>query len=144
MPNWKIDTRFNTPENASVLAFLRDANPSAHSDVAEELLRSAEGIPCVAHYCPDSQSYAFVVLHLADSTIIGLAYGQSALAYRLPHHLHAEACVQRACVAEELGHDWLRFEPWSDAEKLQESRRRLGHWCRVATREMSGPKGPTG
>ena len=140
MPNWKIDTRFDIPENESVLAFLRDANPSAHSDVAEELLRSAERIPGVAHYCPDSQSYAFVVLHLQDSTIIGMAYGQSALAYRLPDHLHAEACEQRAWTAEELGPDWLRFEPWSEAETLQESRHRLGRWCSVAAREMSGPK----
>jgi hypothetical protein len=144
MRNWKVDTRFDTPANSSVLAFLRDTNPSAHSDVAEELLRSAEGIPGVAHYCPDSQSYAFVILHLADSTIIGMAYGQSALAYRLPHHLHAEACEQRACAAAELGPDWLRFEPWSDAEKLQESRHRLSRWCSVAAEEMSGPKGPTG
>ena len=144
MSNWKIDTRFDIPENASVLGFLRDSNPSAHSDVAEELMRSAEGIPGIAHHCPDSQHYAFVVLHLKDSTIIGLAYGQSALAYRLPDHRHAEACEQRGWPAEELGLGWVRFEPWSDAESLQQSRRRLAHWCSVAAREMSGPKGPTG
>jgi hypothetical protein len=103
MPDWTIDTRFDTPANADVLSFLRTNNPSAHSDVAEELLRSAEGVPGVSHYCPDSKSYAFVVLHLEDSTIIGLAYGQSALAFNLPGHLHAEACEQGGWTAAEVG-----------------------------------------
>ena len=137
MPDWKIDTRFDTPENADVVAFLRTNNPSAHSDVAEELLRSAEGVPGVSHYCPDSKSYAFVVLHLEDSTIIGLAYGQSALAFRLPDHMHAEACEQGGWAAEELGAGWIRFEPWSDSETLDESRHRLAHWCRVAAGEQN-------
>ena len=132
MPDWKIDNRFNTLENAEVVAFLRATNPSAHSDVAEELLRSAEGVPGVSYYCPDSKSYAFVVFHLEDLNIIGLAYGQSALAFRLPGYLHAEACAQRGWAAEELGAGWIRFEPWSDSETLDESRRRLAHWCRVA------------
>ena len=137
MPDWKIDNRFNTLENAEVVAFLRATNPSAHSDVAEELRRSAEGVPGVSHYCPDSKSYAFVVLHLEDSTIIGLAYGQSALAFRLPGHMHAEACEQGGWIAAEVGPAWIRINPWSDAETLDESRRRLAHWCRVAAGEQN-------
>ena len=142
MPDWKIDNRFDTPENAEVLSFLSTNNPSAHSDVAEELLRSAEGVPGVRYYCPDSKGYAFVVIHLEDSTIVGLAYGQSALAFSLPGHLHAEACEQGGWAGEELGAGWIRFEPWSDSETLDESRRRLAHWCRVAAsrgRTESGP-----
>ena len=137
MPDWKIDNRFATTANADVLSFLRANNPSAHSDVAEELRRSAEGVPGVCHYCPDSERYAFVVLHLADSTIIGLAYGQSALAFSLPGHLHADARERGGWPAEELGAGWIRFRPWSDNETLVESRRRLARWCRVAVGEQN-------
>ena len=134
MPAWKIDSRFDTQQNTHVLAFLRAKNPYAHSDVAEELLRSAEGVPDVAHYCPDRNGYAFVFLHIEDSTIIGLAYGQSGLAYRLPAPLTAEAERHGAWPADELGTGWVHFSPWSDAETLPESRRRLAHWCNIAAR----------
>ncbi|MBW2236704.1 MAG: hypothetical protein JRG85_15055 [Deltaproteobacteria bacterium] len=86
----------------------------------------------VDHYCPDLPHYAFVVLHLEDSAIIGLAYGQSGLAYRLPDSRIAEAARAGAQPAEGLGSNWFLLEPWSDTETLQESRRRLAHWCRVA------------
>jgi hypothetical protein len=132
MSTWKIDRRFDTPQNAQVLAFLRADNPSAHSDVAEELLRSAEGMAGVEPYSPDRPRCAFVMLHLEDSTIIGLAYGQSGLAYRLPDSRIAEAGRAGAQPAEGLGSNWFLLEPWSDTETLQESRRRLAHWCRVA------------
>ena len=132
MSTWKIDRRFDTPPNASVLAFLRANHLSAHSDVADELVRSAEGVAGVEPYCPDLPHYAFVMLHLEDSTIIGLAYGQSGLAYRLPDSRIAEAGRAGAQPAEGLGSNWFLLEPWSDTETLQESRRRLAHWCRVA------------
>ena len=132
MSTWKIDRRFDTPQNAQVLAFLHADNPSAHSDVAEELLRSADGVAGVDPYCPDLPHYAFVILHLEDSTIIGLAYGQSGLAYRLSDSRIAEAARAGAQPAEGLGSNWFLLEPWSDTETLQESRRRLAHWCRVA------------
>jgi hypothetical protein len=134
MSTWRIDSRFDRQQNTHVLAFLRAHNPSAHSDVAEELLRSAERVPGVAHYCPDLDRYAFVVLHLADSTIIGLAYGQSGLAYRLPASHIVEAERHGAWPAEEIGAGWVHFSPWSDAETLAESRHRLAHWCSIAAR----------
>lgn len=132
MPAWNIDRRFDMPENARVLAFLRANDPSAHSDVAEMLLRSAGEVPGVAHYCPDTDRYAFVILYLEDSTIIGLAYGQSGLVYRVPDDCIFEARRGGGRPAEELGPGWIRFEPWSDAETLEESRRRLAHWCSIA------------
>ena len=134
MSAWKIDSRFDTPQNTHVLAFVRANDSSAHSDVAEELLLSAEGVRGVAHYCPDPHRYAFVVLHLDDSTIIGLAYGQSGLAYRLPGPHVVEAERHGAWRAAELGAGWVRFSPWSDGETLVESRRRLAHWCSIAAR----------
>ena len=71
MISWTIDRRFVTPANADVLRFLRQGNPSAHSEVAEELIRSGASLPGVHHYCPDPARDAFVVLHLEDPTIVG-------------------------------------------------------------------------
>lgn len=76
--------------------------------------------------------YAFVVLHLEDATIIGLAYGQSGLVFRVPGDRLAEARRQGGRLSEELGPGWVSFEPWTDAESLEESRRRLARWCRIA------------
>jgi hypothetical protein len=135
MGRWIIDQRFDTPANREVLRFLRDKNPSAHSDVADELVRSAAGIPGVEHYCPDPARYAFVVLHRRDQTILGLAWGQSALAFRLPGQRIPDATRDCGTVEAELGPTWVRFEPWKDHEPLSESRGRLAHWCAVAAGE---------
>jgi hypothetical protein len=132
MTPWSIDSRFSTTANVEVLRFLRSSHPSAHSDVAEELIRSGAGVAGVHRYCPDPAHYAFVALHLDDSTIIGLALGQSRLAFRLPEDRVSEAVRGGGVVDAELGPAWVRFEPWTDEETLAESRRRLARWCAVA------------
>jgi hypothetical protein len=144
MISWTIDRRFVTPANADVLRFLRQGNPSAHSDVAEELIRSGASLPGVHHYCPDPARYAFVVLHLEDATIVGLAFGQSTLALHLPELRVAEAVRDGGTVAPELGPTWVRFEPWANHEPLAESRRRLTRWCAVAAGgpAVEGPQRP--
>jgi hypothetical protein len=86
----------------------------------------------VRHYCPDPARYAFVVLHLDDATIIGVAFGQSALAFRLPEARVSEAIRDGGSLDPELGSGWVRFEPWTSHEPLVESRRRLARWCAVA------------
>jgi len=132
MTAWYIDERFSIPANASVLAFIRDRELSAHSDVAEELTRSGSGLSSVHTWCPDPPRYAFVVLHLEDGTIIGLAYGMSGLAFRLPEHRVEEALCEGGIKAEEIGPGWIRFEPWTPEETLAQSHERLGRWCAVA------------
>lgn len=132
MGAWAIDGGFSTAANADVLDFLRRRNPSAHSDVAEELTRAGAGLPGVRSYCPDPQRYAFVVLHLDDLTIMGLAFGQSGLAFRLPGDRVQEAVRDGGAVAVELGPTWVCFEPWTNRETLAQSRQRLARWCAVA------------
>ena len=132
MAPWVIDRRFCTAANADVLRFLRNVNPSAHSDVAEELIGSGADVAGVHHYCPDPVRYAFVALHLDDSTIVGLAFGQSHLSFRLPEHRVPEAVRDGGAVDAELGPTWVRFEPWTNQETLSESRQRLARWCAVA------------
>ena len=132
MAPWAIESRFSTAVNASVLRFLHSRNLYAHSDVAEELIRSGGGVDGVHHYCPDRARYAFVVLHLDDSTIVGLAYGQSRLAFRVQEDRVVEAVRDGGAVDAELGPTWVHFEPWTNEETLAESRRRLARWCMVA------------
>jgi len=132
MSGWVIDERFSTAANASVMSFLRRRNFSAHSDVAEELTRAAAGVPGIRSYCPDPAGYAFVALHLDDHTIVGLAFGQSGLAFRLPEDRVPEAIPEGGAMADELDSMWVRFEPWTDRETLAESRQRLARWCAVA------------
>jgi len=127
--DWEIDGRFDRPVNATVVGFLRRTLPSAHGDVAEELQRSAAALGGVASWCPDAEAYAFVVLHRADGTLVGLAWGQGALAYRLPGAVGVQARSEGAVAAPELGPDWVRMAPWTDDETLEASRRRLARWC---------------
>jgi len=130
MAAWVIDDGFRTRTNAKVLPFLRDI--SAHSDVAEELTRAGATVSGVRSYCPDPARYAFVAIHLDDFTIIGLAFGLSGLAFRLPEEQVQEAIREGGAVAGELGPEWVRFEPWSNHETLAQSRDRLARWCAVA------------
>lgn len=136
MNRWAIDGRFEIAANAGVLEFLRRTMPSAHSDVAEALYRSADGLAGVFYYCPDRRRDAFVLLHLADFSIIGLAYGQSSLAYRLPHESIQRAIEDGGSAAPELGSRWVYFAPWSNDEPLARSWQRLALWCSVAARAV--------
>jgi hypothetical protein len=132
MAAWVIDQRFCTDVNAVVLSFLQQGKVSAHSDVADELTRAGAGLPRVRLYCPDPARYAFVALHLDDLTFVGLAFGQSGLAFRLPQHRVQEALGDGGALAVELGPTWVRFAPWTDHETLAQSRQRLARWCAVA------------
>lgn len=132
MAGWVIDERFSTVSNAETLRYLRQTNPSAHSDVAEELVRAGAGVTGVRSYCPDPSRYAFAVLYLGDLTIIGLAFGMSGLAFRLPQARLAEALRDGDAVADELEPAWVRFQPWNNHETLGRSRQRLARWCAVA------------
>lgn len=142
MGRFEIDPRFEVTANAPVLEFLRRTMPSAHSDVAGELSRSAKGLDGVSFYCPDPGRYAFVLLHLTDFSVVGLAYGQSRLVYRLPNVRIREAIEDGGLAATELGPCWIFFPPWSNDEPLQQSRRRLARWCSIAVGRAPRMKAP--
>ena len=74
----------------------------------------------------------FVALHLDDFSIVGLAFGMSGLAFRLPEESIPEALRDGGAIAVELGPTWVRFEPWTDRETLAQSRERLARWCAAA------------
>ena len=83
---WPLDERFRIPENRAILDFVQRDNPSAHDDVATVLTESAKGMSDAGWYCPDVQSYAYVVLHTQGDRIFGIAFG--AVAAGRAHRSH--------------------------------------------------------
>jgi hypothetical protein len=131
---WPRDARFTIGTNADVLAFIERKQPSAHDDVASALMQSARGLSQVEWYCPDPHRYAYVVLHTRDNRIFGVAFGMSALAYRLPPGRIAEAVSEGGRVYAEIGDDWVAFEPWEGRDAAA----RLRRWCGVACAHARG------
>lgn len=125
---WTIEDRFRTAGNRDVVSYImRHRNLSAHDEVAEALTRSAHGLPDVQWYCPDVHSYAYFVLHSRSNRIFGIAFGQRALAYRLPRERVAEALAEGWSLCAEIGDDWVRLDPWRTNGPAAVSK-----WCRIS------------
>ena len=104
---WQLPSYLVRSSNAAVTRFLEQTSPSAHSDVADELLLSADGLAGVSSYCPDFQNYAFLVVHTADNQIFGLAYGMKRLCYQVPSGFSAEVEADGGQVLAEIGFGWF-------------------------------------
>lgn len=121
--------------NSRVLDYVRKDRPSAHSDVAEVLARIAGRVDGVRCYCPDPERYAYVVAYRVDLKIIGLAFGSSGLAFRVPRaHVQSARCAG-GTDDPRIGPEWVRFAPWAEGESTSETLDRLARWCRVAAIE---------
>ena len=136
---WQVPERWRLPGNAEVIAVLEDGQLSAHSDVAEELARAAEGLPDVTRWCPDPAGYSAEVLVAAGGRIFGVASGMSGLDFRLPSNLRDAALNDGATLSPTLGPAWFRFDPFQPDVPQEQIRARLRHWCRVAHAGASGP-----
>jgi hypothetical protein len=122
---WPLDDKLKIGANKDVIAFIQRVNPSAHDDVASALTDSATGLSDVKSYCPDLHAYAYVVLHTQANRIFGIAFGMNALVYRLPADVLPEALAEGGKAYEDIGADWVLFEPWNQPMRLR-------HWCKVA------------
>jgi hypothetical protein len=131
-PRWLLPDRLKQPENSRVHDFVRDVRPSAHSDVAEVLIRAVDHVAGVRCYCPDPARYAYVVAYRPDARIIALAFGMSGLAFRLPGHRVRAALLAGGAAESRLGAEWVRFAPWVEGESPAETLDRLVYWCRIA------------
>ena len=129
---WKIDTIFSSTANDSVLSFLVERSPSAHSDLVSELSLAAQSAPDSHLYCPDKANYAFFAVHRSDYTIVALALGMRQIVFRLPEVLVPEALRDGGTLFTEIGPEWVSFEPSSKSESITDSKQRLGLWCRRA------------
>ncbi len=95
--------------NGDAMAYLRAHEPSCHDEVAEALLRAAEGCGEWLAFSPSFEQYRYVAL-VANRRIFALGIGQRSVCYRLPPALRATALQTGAVAAEEIGKDWVRFE----------------------------------
>jgi hypothetical protein len=130
------DSRFVIGENADVIDFIRRVNPFAHSDVGSALFDLGKEIPGAHAYCPVPSVYSYVVLHTAENRIFAIAFGMSALAFRLATRDEAAALSDGGVHAAEIGAGWTRFEPWGREPKAV-THARLLRWCSRAC-ELAG------
>jgi hypothetical protein len=128
----ELNRRFDSAQNAEALSFLVQAHPSAHSDLSDELLKSTAGLSGVGSYCPDVQSYAFVLLHTESNLIFGMALGMNDMVFKLPANQIQQARMDGGEPRQDIGTGWIRFNPFAVPTDMPGTRAKLHRWCRVA------------
>ena len=124
------DARFKTDVNADVMAFVRELNPFAHSDLGQLLIDLSRALPAVSHYCPSYGSCAYVVLHDASDRIFAVAWDMSGLALRIDDGAaRLEAISDGGYAASAVGPQWVGFDPWKVDEPTPVTRQRLARWA---------------
>jgi len=125
------DPRFLITSNESVMNFVRQTNPFAHSDLGSLLLELGKKIVGSQAYCPSYGSCAYVVLSTESNRIYAIAFGQRGLAFRLDENHIAEAIEDGGARAPEIGADWISFQPW-DPKDAAVRAARLARWSASA------------
>ena len=92
------------PVNKRVLAYVQDL--SAHSDIAEVLLKAVQPLGDVQVFCPDTAQYRYVVVSTRN-VIFGFAVGMSTVAFRLDERMKSRALMTGGLACEECGDDWV-------------------------------------
>ncbi len=128
------DARLFIRPNDAVIAFIRRANPFAHSDVGSLLFGLGKSVPGAVAYCPAPANYAYVVLHTAENVVFAIAYDMTGLASRLDGASYDEALADGGVPQPEIGADWVRFHPWPPGVPEAETRDRLHRWCMTGFR----------
>ncbi len=121
-------------ENKSMIAFLKQYQPSAHADLVDLLTRSASDLPNVIFYCPDTDNYAYYLAHTRGGVMFAAAIGLSGLMYRLPNQAMSGALVKGGEVLKEVGDNWINFNPfWPEkGEAGKNTIKEMQHWCKLA------------
>ncbi|MBF0387544.1 MAG: hypothetical protein HQL20_06775 [Candidatus Omnitrophica bacterium] len=102
-----IELLRKNPANTRVLKYIESL--SAHSDIAEVLLNSVKPLGDVQIYCPDAQAYRYILVS-TNNVIFGVAFGMSALCFRLDPVFKTRAMQTGATDVQELDGDWVSFE----------------------------------
>jgi len=130
----ELKARFSRMENATVIRYLELHHPSAHSDVAEEMLIAADRIKDRRCYCPDGSQYAYCFLHTSTGVIYSLAVGMQNLIFRLPEDEIPMALADSGEMFSEIGDHWVSFNPFRIDEPTARTRARMKGWCESAHR----------
>lgn len=132
-PVREFEDQLSRSENESMIAFLKQHQPSAHSDIVQLLVKSAEELPDIKFYCPDTDNHAYYLAHTRGGVMFGAAIGLSALMFRLPRQAVSGALVKGGEIFKEIGDDWVSFNPfWPEDEKNENILAEMKHWCKLA------------
>jgi hypothetical protein len=118
--------QLDTAQNRVVLAYLEHL--SAHSDVADQLIKAVEPLGDVQTFCPNPREYRYVVVS-TKNVAFGFARGMTSVAFRLDQVLKKRALMTGGVALPECGPEWIDFVvfPAADWPKVD-----LQFWARKA------------
>ncbi|MDH5764749.1 MAG: hypothetical protein OEZ38_01945 [Gammaproteobacteria bacterium] len=132
-PVEEFDGLLNRLENREMIAFLKRYQPSAHADIVDLLIKSAEGLSDIHFYCPDTDNHAYYIVHTSEGVMFAAAIGMSGLMYKLPEQGIKDALVKGGEIIAELGESWVSFDPfWPEENRENFSIKNMKHWCKLA------------
>ena len=130
-----VPNTLRVPENDSLLYYLDREQPSAHSDLVDELVRGLEGQRGFHLFCPAPTQFSYCLAHTEKGIVFALATGMRAISVRVPPELVAEARSDGGLQHAGLADIWLQFEAFSsDTAAL---RARLRKWLVLALERAS-------
>ena len=134
-PVKEFEGDLDRPENAQIIQFLKQHQPSAYADIVQLLVESAKDLSDVKFYCPDTDNHAYYLAHTPDGVIFAAAMGMSALMYRLPKQSMSAALMKGGEVFPEIGEPWVSFNPfWPEEEKTDKvNMDDMKQWCNLAS-----------
>ena len=106
----KVPEELLNKENDEVLKYIQDL--SAHDGVADELVKSVNPLGDVQVFCPDWESFRYVVVS-TNNIIFAVALGQDTVAYRLNAEFKEKALLTGCKLYPQLGESWVWVNPYS-------------------------------
>lgn len=133
-PVKEFDGELDRPENQQIITFLKQYQPSAHTDMVQLLVNATKDLSDINFYCPDTDNHAYYLAHTPDGVIFAAAIGMSALMYRLPKQSMSSALVKGGEIFSEIGEPWVSFNPfWPDNNKSDEELiKEMKQWSNLA------------
>lgn len=92
--------------NEPVLGFIKDY--SAHSDVADALLKAVTPLGDVQAFCPDASQYRYILVS-TKNIVFGFSIGMNTIAFRLNPLFKNRAMETGGKDYSEAGPDWVSF-----------------------------------
>ena len=124
-----LESKFSHPANSTIVRFIEEKQPSAHSDVTEEMLIALKNIPLAHSYCPDRERFSYELLYTDAGIIFALALGQAGILFKIPDSLIESAIADGARKYAPLDSNWLLFDPFVVEKSTVQSREIIKRWC---------------
>jgi hypothetical protein len=102
----EVPNSFSNKWNKGVFDFLQKY--SAHSDVAEILIKATKKLGDVQSFCPDPSEFRYVVVS-TKGVIFGFAIGMELIAFRLCPVFQKRAIETGGERISGLGEEWVGF-----------------------------------